>query len=1161
MRPKKTVFSLLIAIMASLSAYPATYSSSATIHCAEPGQLKLSHEAKMAVRLTVTGDINAIDFATLKAVTINTTQELDLSQATIHAYKGTQGCYAALTSDWFITDPESVEYPANTLPIDAFTEVRDNSLSKRRQGSESLRKLILPKNLSGVMRRAFDNAKCLTEVVVPAENKALVCESGALLTYSKDKLLMLVPGYNAELQLPATLTSIAEGVFDNVSPVALIFNGNNNVTFGKDNTNLKTAYIQAPNPDYYKNLYPEIDCTEPFDYITVENISENALANELGNRGYKRADLRALKISGSISENDFKWLMELPALHKLDLSHAEISSSGRLTISGTTLTDIVMPSSFNSYAQLHIYSPFLKGSLEVSEGTWYVDCNGTRLDKISFPASLTDLSQDSFRYSNIKEADFSKCKSLKVIDAFYGCMMLRKLLLPSNLEKLRNVTAPLEEIVLPESLKIVEYCGNWEIGTLRVPSNLTKLNLWRLPNLTALDASEARLLVEISGFHHTPLLKEVDLSQSPIRTLSMFDGDSHFYEKAETSRSKAPVSRLVITGGPLHPALNLCGIETVKLPSTVKSISGFNYCDNLANLNLEPLYKLSELSICQKCPALKSVALPCGITNFNQSFSGCPAIENVRISALTPPVIGKSVFDGDMSGISLTVPTNTSGSYRMAEVWENCKSITNGGFVLNFHDSLYGYTENLSGSGMYEPGTTVTLSAGTVPGALNSEIGKLYKPVNWLIDEIGWCFESNPTFTMPSSHIYASANYETDFEEADIELSITALEQTVCRLSTYSNSTDFYVYLDGLTAYLGTPTSNRYGNWNLTQGTHDVRIYGDLTSLSVGLDTDYNIQPGFIINSVDMAANSRLGDLSLTRLETETFDLSESETLTGLSLYESNVGSVILNNCKELSSLYITSNSTVKDVDIQGCSGLRWASFYGHLDNLNLDGCSAIENLSIHEYGNTELNVSQLTNLTDLYLSGNIRKLTIGEKPALKYVNVSGCELCSLDLSGCPALEHTDIGYTRLPVNADNDYLFDLKSLQDYGLDISRIENISVPLQDTFIRFTDPFSGYYIPEVSYNYACGNNAILHVVLYNNTDLSSIDEILSDRGSVRVDGRDVIVTGTSGVVSIFDTTGREVARTHQDNTDEVRISLKYPGIYLVKTPAEVKKIIIR
>ena len=134
-----------------------------TLNSPGAGHLKLTKEALSASNLRITGDIDARDFKTLKEATISRTRVLDLSDANIKAYTGKEGCVTYKGSNWIVPAAKDYVYKANTFPINAFNERRDNSLNTWTAGSTSLCKIILPKTLEAFEPDAFYDNNNLTE--------------------------------------------------------------------------------------------------------------------------------------------------------------------------------------------------------------------------------------------------------------------------------------------------------------------------------------------------------------------------------------------------------------------------------------------------------------------------------------------------------------------------------------------------------------------------------------------------------------------------------------------------------------------------------------------------------------------------------------------------------------------------------------------------------------------------------------------------------------------------------------------------------------------------------------------------------------------------------------------------------------------------------------
>lgn len=939
----KHILVLLLAVLGIAGVRAQNYSPVAAIHCETPGTLQLTHAAKMATTLKVTGNINACDFQTLKAATMNVTRELDLSEATIHPYAGWYGCYEEITSDWFIKDPESVTYPANTLPIDAFAEVRDNSLSKWREGSSSLRKIVLPKTLEGVMPRSFDMAQNLETIEVAPGNAALYTDGHALYDSKCSTLLGIVPAFYGDLELPASVTAIADAVFDRAHPASVTFRSANLPAMNEETAKkLKCAYIVAPNPEAYKERFPDIDCTTAFDYITVSDVAPGDLANRLVDMGCKRADLRALRVSGGISEDELKWLMALPNLHKLDLSGTVMEYMNDARIYGAALTDLSLPSATNS-GSLYLQSPYLKGELTITEGIYWLNCTAGRFDKVVFPASLGDFCEDAFNKLPIREADFGRCVNLKRIDGFYNCTLLRKMTLPPSVERIENIYAPIAEMELPASLKSIRYSGNWEVEELTLPASLEEISLGKLPELKRIDASQAVSLELVSGFSHCPLLEEADFSQSPLTTFQAFGGDRHLNPAyiAQGAAANAP-ARVVSSGGTHYPAPSLCAIASVKLPSSLKNLSGLAFCDNLRTLDLGGMYQLESIDVASDCPVLQSVSLPYSAKSIN-GFKNCPALTQVRLAASQAPTVGAEAFDGDLSQVALTVPDGCRGTYLMADKWEQCKSITEGGYVVRFQKGINDYTELVHGLGLYAPGTTVTLKASPIKG-IGPDLGKTYVPLGWQISEMGQIDAETAVFEMPIRDVTCTPYYSVLLGEPTMEFEINAFEDGNLRVANPWASffpTDYSIYLDD-----ERQTVSEDGNlWPLGAGKHHIRVFGTLRSLSIGVNSDYRPQEFVEITDVNIGEDAHTY-LSLGKVNLSTIDFSGWCQLDYLDI-----------NGGRIETLDV-SGITINSLCVDGCGlrsvklgqqpGLWQLKLWGNeLTSIDLSGCTGLESFDM----------------------------------------------------------------------------------------------------------------------------------------------------------------------------------------------------------------------
>lgn len=1059
----KHLWVFLFIVLSFITGQARDFNPIAVIHCQTPGTLQLSHEAQFATTLKVTGNINACDFQTLKRVTINVTRELDLSEATIHSYTGTNGCYVELADDWFITDSKSVNYPAHTLPIDAFTEERDNSLSKWREGSSSLQKIILPNTLTSIMPRSIDMAKNLEIIEIAPENTELYCDGHALYNFNRTVLLGIVPTFYDDLILPASLTAIADGVFDRVTPASVTFKSTFPPSLGQGVKQLKCAYITAPSPDTYKELFSHVDCTTTFDYINVNNVTAGNLTNRLAEMGYKRADLRALRISGNISEDEITWLMALPNLHKLDLSSATVSSISNLQINGPVLTDLSLPSQTET-GMLTLCAPYLKGKLTITEGIYWLECSAGHLEKVTFPSSLTTFYERSFNKSPIREVDFSQCTKLTEINGFEQCALLKKVKLPPFVEKIKNFSSPIAEMELPASLKQIEYCSRWEIEELILPESLEDISLGWLPVLKKLDASQAINLHSVSGFSHCPMLKEADFSHSPINSFNAFNGEIHLNPDyaAQNEPANSP-TRIVITGGTRNPAKSVCAIASVKLPPTLQDLYGFRFCDNLKTIDLDNSYQLTNLTAISDCPALTSVSLPYSITSV-KGFNNCNSLTQIRIASTQAPTVAPDAFDGDLSHINLVVPNGYRSTYMLADKWENCKSITEGGYVVSFQKGLDDYHEMISGLGMYPPGATVTLHATTLQGKDN-DFGKIFEPTYWWVTDVGRVDAPTGDFTIPEQHVICTPFYSQSFAKPVMEFEINALTNGVLRAANPSYtffSPNYNVFLDGEWVYLWTPYHTKGGTWELSAGKHNVKIYGAPQSIELGIDNERNIQEFAEITSFDI----------------------NKYIQTSVSL-----GKVNLN------TIHFKERCILENIDIQS----------GRLETLNLSNTET-KSLFINDCG--------------------LRSIQLGYQPTLWQLNLWNNELTSIDLSECPAIKYGSINKNTYHIDVDAEGYFDLTNLEPYGFDITKMSNPSHPVIGTKMLIS-PEHQYANAYYDYDAGLGKS-VQFTLCFDPTYTSiTTPEASSGLGKVILDGLNLTVCDFEHPLKVYKSSGTLVA----------------------------------
>ena len=867
------------------------------------GQLVLTQEAMTATNLRVTGPIDARDFKTLKQVTINRTRVLDLSEATIEAYTGYNGSAVSAQGGWIVGVQHEVFYPAHTLPIHAFTEMRDNSISRWCEGSSTLRKLVLPAKLVAFAPKALEGCSMIVELAVPSSSATLEGDGSVVYSAGKERLLAVAPAFAGHLDIPATVQAVDSCAFDGARPASLRFHTEAPPRM-PGSALVQAAYVLCPSPEAYAEIFPEIDCVAEIATVTVEDVTEGKLLGSIGNLGYGRDDVRSVQVQGTLGQKDIDALLALSNLHHADLSACTTTATS-LTLPAGKLCEIALPA--GSYA-LHINEGnFLQGRLAIPEGVYYVSGgDNARFSEVVFPSTLTSMGDDSFNESFICRADFSACSYLSAIDAFTDCALLEELLLPPYLESLAGVTrAPLKSIEIPSSVREIQRCSDWDIRSIVLPKALEKLSgFGQMPLLKQVDASACGRLSRVSSsFDDCPKLEFLDLSQSPIDYFGGCNGTSDPASAAAPQSS--PVKRLVVSGRTKYPAPGFSGLKSILLPSTISSVSGFDNCVMLTSLDLSHCYRLESLYGLSNCMALDSLALPSQLCRLSIG-KGCTSLSKISSAALEPPAITADLAEGALSSVDLYVPSGTAGAYHMAEGWSTCRSIREGGYSVTLRLDPKGLeAPMLMGAGLYEAGKTVQLSAAPfvsydklrdwefdswqMNGDVEGESAAFYVP------EVSFVPQGNCTVAVR----YGLGQLQ--LERADIVLEFEAPTDTTVDLwmgkTAYTD--DLVVYSEeGKISY----DSNR-PKLPLKAGTNRFGVVGHVSTIS-----SYEEGGRIVLKSIVFNDTVSLSDLSIVNLHVQELDVSHCRNLQHLSVQGNELTSLDLSFCTKLATLDCSDN-------------------------------------------------------------------------------------------------------------------------------------------------------------------------------------------------------------------------------------------------------------
>lgn len=943
------------------------------IHCTTPGTLEISEDAKYTPFLKVTGDIDARDFNTLKNVTISVTRTLDLSDAVIHEYTGNDGCIAQGSSggDWMVGDEDNkqIVYPADTFPIDAFSEWRNNTISGFSRGSSTLTRLILPSTLKGFMKRSFTPYSILVDLEVPATSTTIKGDGHVVYSYDGKQLLAVAPAFYGNIEIAPEVTTVSATAFESCKPASVRFKSDTMPEFPDDCT-LQTAYILAPNPEAYQERFPDIDCVAKLEPITIDDAQPGELLSMIGDKGFSRSQVRSVKIGGTINLNDLNQLAALPALHVADLSDATLALEGfssSFLLDNPSITEFLFPKMKGSLSLRLGDQASLFGNLSVPEGVYVFTTRTKRISSAIFPSTLLQVGDYLFgEYSVLEEIDFSRCNQLNEVKNLDYTQRLRIVKLPESLTSLYGCFGPVREINLPSGLTKLRI-GDWLIEDMELPKSLEEAVIYSMPFLKNLDASKAVSLYSLYGLANTPNLKTLDLRNCPLRNVESLFGIVNS-------------SSLVVSGGTKYPAPSKRCIERIYLPSTIEKINAFTDCPNLKEMDLMHCYRLKEIAAFNNCENLETVTLPENVTTL-QGFSGCVNLKNVKSAAKVPPVYStKSEEALDFSNITLTVPQGCGGAYRMADGWESCRDIIAEGYVVSISGKSYESVVNnpartlVYGAGLYTAGTEVELNAMT---------NSVFHATGW--DVNGNSFDTNPCKIKVDKNILAEPLYEIDTDLCDIKMVVDLPVDQKVKIGI--GSYERIMYVDGKKN-----AQNRYNSYsediytiNLGAGRHEI---------------------GFTGRSIYLMF------------------YSPDETLDSSEFYK--VISFDLNNKAVLSMLY-PGNFDMDELDLAGAANLNYISSRGNnrISALNISHCPSLEDIYIYDAQLQKIQFED-TPLEDIRLGYNLlSSIDLTGLDNLQYLDLDHNLLTDFKMNG-ERCRFLDLAYNPMTFSTLTDTMYEI---------------------------------------------------------------------------------------------------------------------------------------
>lgn len=340
----------------------------------------------------------------------------------------------------------------------------------------------------------------------------------------------------------------------------------------------------------------------------------------------------------------------------------------------------------------HFRCPKLE-TVDVSDGVTFLELSfsGNLLTNVKLPASLKRIG-----YKNgIDEWEaytFSGCNALENIDLpegleimgsgiFSGCSSLKNINIPSSVKVLgpytfRNCTSmtvcDLNINIDKVEQGLFEGCGS--LQRISLPTSVTELGLYAFKGCTSLDRFTIPESVNIIG-------KECFSGCSSLSSIIIPYSVTELKDKTFSDCTSLTE---IVFNGPVKSIMSECfslcySLKKIELPASINDIGdyAFYYCGALDRIDIpEGVTKIGAHTF-DNCRALSSVKLPSSIQEIQgESFAYCVHLNEMRISAITPPSLSATAFSQTpINNAVLYVPSSSISKYKSTGGWNSFGSI------------------------------------------------------------------------------------------------------------------------------------------------------------------------------------------------------------------------------------------------------------------------------------------------------------------------------------------------------------------------------------------------------------------------------------------------------------------------------------------------------
>ncbi|MBE6633123.1 MAG: hypothetical protein E7620_02130 [Ruminococcaceae bacterium] len=416
---------------------------------------------------------------------------------------------------------------------------------------KSLRTVSLPANVSEIPG-IFSGCASLEEVTVDPANPYFTAEDGVLFNKDKTEILFFPQGKSGEFQLPATVKTIANGVFGNVSKLSKL---------------IIPAGIEVIGDDAFKN--------SSIAEIVFEGEAGAALT--IGDRAFMGASVSSLALPAH-TKSVGAYAFAESAIESITLNEGLESLGDYAFYQTTELETIHIPASLKMISNFCFAETVLEtitfaensqlktigDSAFLGEDSWW--SSSGFLTSIEIPASVESIGRDAFRFlGDLREVTFAEGSQLKSIGAyaFDSCDYLETITLPKSLTSVGAYAFAncgyLEEVIFEEG------------GTEDLV--LGALSYYDYVNVNGETVTE----IEIGNvFNHCSYLAKVVLPSNLVEICeySFYYAGGYLWGGESLEITLGENSRLATIGA---YAFHYSGIKSIVIPKTVRSLPPMVY--------------------------------------------------------------------------------------------------------------------------------------------------------------------------------------------------------------------------------------------------------------------------------------------------------------------------------------------------------------------------------------------------------------------------------------------------------------------------------------------------------------------------------------------------------------------------------------------------------